>query len=127
MRKEFKRFLIMLLTFMIGVVGAEYHRNYQFRRDQMMCQESLLRRDLFRLRRSIDEYAVDKGELPQSLDDLVKAEYFQEIPFDPITHRRAWKIVVGTDPNSTRGNQGIIDVHSTSSAISSQGIAYEDW
>jgi len=127
MRKEFYRFLIAFLTFFAGLVGADYYRVYQSRHDQLMWQESVLRRDLFRLRRSLDVYATDKGELPKSLDDLVKAEYLQEVPFDPITHRRAWKIVVANDPNSVRGNQGIVDVHSNSSAISSQGTAYEEW
>jgi hypothetical protein len=127
MRKIFRRFLVAFLTFLIGVVGASYHRDYQLRHRELLWQECRLRDSLFWLRRSIDVYTADKGEMPQSLDDLVKAEYLEDVPFDPITHRRAWKIVVGNDPNSVNGKQGIIDVRSSSSIISSRGTAYEEW
>ena len=127
MRKIYGRILIAFLTFFIGVVGASYHRDYQLRHRELLWQECRLRDSLFRLRRFTDVYAADKGELPQSLDDLVKAEYLEDVPFDPITHRRAWKIVVGNDPNSVNGKQGIVDVHSTSLIISSRGTAYEEW
>ena len=127
MRKEFYRFLIAGFTFIIGVGGADYYQNYQMRRDYQMWQESRLHQELHLLRRSIDEYAAAKSELPQSLDELVKAENLQEVPVDPITHKRVWEIVVGSYPNSLNGKQGIVDIHSTSSAISSQGTAYDAW
>ncbi|HEV7860562.1 MAG TPA: hypothetical protein VGO91_18230 [Pyrinomonadaceae bacterium] len=127
LRKNISRFLIALLTFSMSVIGVSYYRDYQRPREELLWRESRLRRDLFYLRRSLDEYAAEKGALPQSLDDLVKADYLTEVPFDPITHRRAWKIVVGNYPNALQGQQGIIDVHSTSAALSLEGAAYEDW
>jgi hypothetical protein len=127
MRKEFQRFLIGFLTFIVGVFGAESYLNYQMHREWQMSQESRLHRELRYLRLSIGEYATAKGELPQSLDDLVKAEYLQEVPVDPVTHQRVWKIVAGNYPNSLNGKQGIVDIHSTSSAISSQGTTYDSW
>jgi general secretion pathway protein G len=127
MQKFFCRLLIAFLTFVSGLVCTSYYRDYQFERAQTLGQEARLRRRLFTIRRSLDEYAADRGELPQSLDDLMNAEYIVEVPFDPITSRRTWMIVVGNDPNSLKGNQGIIDVHSTSSAISSEGSAYSEW
>ncbi len=127
MRKEIYRFLVAFLTFIVGIVGVDHYRDYQRWQDELMWQESRLRANLFCLRRSIDEYAAGKGKLPQSLDDLVKAEYLEEVPFDPISRSRDWRIVVGNDPNSINGNQGIIDIHSTSSATSSQGTDYEEW
>ena len=127
MRKGLYRLSVGLLAFTLGVVGTFYYRDYQFQRHHLMWAESYLRHDLSSLRRAIDDYAAAKGELPHSLNDLVKAEYLQEIPYDYMTGRRAWKVVWGNDPNSPDGKQGIVDVHSTSPAISSDGTPYADW
>jgi hypothetical protein len=127
MQKGLPYFLISILTFTIGIFGATSYRNYQDQRDELMFREGRLRYDLYYLRRYLDLYAADKGELPQSLDDLVTGGYYGKIPFDPITNRRAWKIVVGNDPNSVKGRQGIVNVHSTSLEVSSRGTPYTEW
>jgi general secretion pathway protein G len=127
MRKELRHLIIALLTFTIGVVAAFSYRDHQAQRNELMWRESRLYCDLFHMRRSIDEYTADKGELPQSLDDLVKAGYLQEVPYDPFTNRRVWKVVAASDPNSLKGTHGIVDVHSTALIISSQGTPYNQW
>jgi general secretion pathway protein G len=127
MRKGYIYLFIALLTFTIGLVGTRSYRDYKAQRDELLWIELRLRDKLFHFRRALDIYTADKGELPQSLDDLMTSGYVDEVPFDPITSRRAWKIVVGADPNSLKGDQGIIDVHSTSSAISSRGTPYSEW
>ena len=76
--------------------------------------ETVLRDDLFKLRSLLDQYAADKGKLPQSLDDLVTEHYLREVPKDPITDNKDWNLVTGEDPYSTEGNTGVIDVHSSS-------------
>ena len=50
------------------------------------------------MRKLIDEYAADKGKLPQSLDELVTAGYMREVPKDPITDTADWAIATGDDP-----------------------------
>jgi general secretion pathway protein G len=75
----------------------------------------------------IDQYAADKGKLPQSLDELVSSGYMREIPKDPITDQKDWAIATGDDPYSTEGGTGITDVHSGSGDVSSEGTPYSEW
>jgi general secretion pathway protein G len=65
--------------------------------------------------------------LPQSLDELVTAGYMREIPIDPMTNERSWNAITGEDPNSREGEQGLIDVKSLSTDISSDGTPYSEW
>ena len=99
----------------------------QFQKTIMHARETVLRDDLFKMRSLIDQYAADKGKLPQSLDDLVTAGYMRELPKDPITDNRDWVIATGDDPYSTQGGTGITDVHSASGDVSSEGTPYSEW
>src|SRR5438874_2371628 len=99
----------------------------QFQKTIMHARETVLRDDLFKMRSLIDQYAADKGKLPQSLDDLVTAGYMRELPKDPITDNRDWVIATGDDPYSTQGGTGITDLHSASGDVSSEGTPYSEW
>jgi general secretion pathway protein G len=99
----------------------------QYQKSVMHAREATLRDDLFQMRKLIDQYAADKGQLPQSLDDLVTAGYMRELPVDPITRERDWNVATGEDPNSSEGKQGVTDVHSSSPDTSSEGTPYSDW
>ncbi|HVS83514.1 MAG TPA: prepilin-type N-terminal cleavage/methylation domain-containing protein [Pyrinomonadaceae bacterium] len=99
----------------------------QFQKTIMHARETVLRDDLFKMRSLIDQYAADKGKLPQSLDDLVSAGYMREIPKDPITDNKDWAIATGDDPYSTEGSTGVTDVHSASGDVSTEGTPYSEW
>ena len=99
----------------------------QFQKTVMHARESVLKDDLHKMRELIDQYAADKGKLPQSLDDLVTAGYMRELPKDPITDNKDWVIATGDDPYSTQGGTGITDVHSASGDVSSEGTPYSEW
>ncbi len=99
----------------------------QYQKTVMHARETVLHDDLFTMRKLIDEYAADKGKLPQSLDDLVTAGYMREIPIDPITGNKDWNVVTGEDPYSTEGASGITDIHSSAPEVSSEGTPYSDW
>jgi len=99
----------------------------QYQRSVLHAKESVLKDDLFKMRTLIDQYAADKGKLPQSLDDLVTSNYMREIPVDPITEENTWNVVTGEDPNSKEGEQGVIDVHSLSEDTSTEGTPYSQW
>ena len=99
----------------------------QYQKTIMHARESVLRNDLFSMRSLLDQYAADKGKLPQSLDDLVTAGYMREIPTDPITDKKDWNVVTGEDPYSTEGANGVTDVHSSSPEISTDGTPYGEW
>ena len=127
MRKQLQYLLIALLTFTIGVAVAYSYRLYQYQWGELAWREARLHHELFYTRSLIDQYAADKGELPQSLEDIVNAGYCRKVPYDFITDKREWRVVIAPDPATLNGSQGIIDVHSTSPAISSEGTPYSEW
>ena len=99
----------------------------QYQKTIMHTREAVLRDDLFKMRSLIDQFAADKGRLPQSLDVIVSEGYMRELPTDPFTGQKDWAVTTGEDPNSLTGEQGITDVHSASAEISSQGNPYSEW
>jgi general secretion pathway protein G len=99
----------------------------QYQRTIVATREAVLRDDLFKLRSLIDQFAADKGRLPQSLDELVSEGYMREVPVDPFTSQKDWAITTGEDPNSTEGESGMTDVHSSSADISTEGTPYSEW
>src|SRR6266849_5522873 len=99
----------------------------QFQKTIMHARETVLHDDLFKMRSLIDQYAADKGKLPQSLDDLVTAGYMREVPKDPIPDNKDWVPATGKDPYSTEDSSGLIDVHSASGDVSSEGTPYTEW
>jgi general secretion pathway protein G len=90
------------------------------------AQESVLRDDLSQMRRLIDQYTVDNGKLPQSLEDLARAGYLREVPDDPMTGKKDWRLVIG-EPPSGKGAKGIINIRSASTAKSLDGKPYNEW
>jgi len=92
------------------------------------ARESVLKNDLFELRKLISQYTLDKQKAPQSLDDLVSGGYIKAIPKDPMTGETNWE-VVQEDVLLTVDQQdpGIDDVKSASTATSSEGSSYHDW
>lgn len=100
----------------------------QYQKATRHARETVLRDDLFQMRKLIDQFAADKGKLPQSLDELVTGGYLREIPEDPMTgERTTWVPVTGEDPNSTEGTQGMIDVKSGSEDTAYDGTRYSEW
>ena len=99
----------------------------QYQRTIMHTRETVLKDDLRKMRSLIDQYAADKGRLPQSLDELASSGYMREVPIDPFTGQKDWAITTGEDPNSSEGEQGMTDVHSASAETSTEGTAYSEW
>ena len=99
----------------------------QYQRTIMHTRETVLKDDLRKMRSLIDQYAADKGRLPQSLDELVSSGYMREVPIDPFTGQKDWAITTGEDPNSSEGEQGMTDIHSASAEVSTEGTAYSEW
>jgi general secretion pathway protein G len=99
----------------------------QYQKTIMHTRETVLRDDLRKMRSLIDQFAADKGRLPQSLDEIVSEGYMREIPVDPFTGNKDWALTTGEDPNSSEGSQGVTDVHSASSDTSTEGTPYSEW
>lgn len=99
----------------------------QYQKTIMHTREAVLRDDLFKMRSLIDQFAADKGRLPQSIDELVSEGYLREVPVDPFTGQKDWAITTGEDSNSLTGEQGMTDIHSSSADISTDGRPYSEW
>ena len=90
--------------------------------------EGTLKLDLLTMRQAIDQYTLDKEKPPQSLQDLMNGHYLKEIPTDPFTRKKDWipqfdRVVLSPEESST----GMVDVHSASGQVGSNGIAYNMW
>ena len=99
----------------------------QYQKTVMHTRETVLRDDLRKMRSLIDQFAADKGRLPQSLDEIVSEGYMREVPVDPFTGEKDWALTTGEDPNSSEGGQGVTDVHSASAETSTEGTPYSEW
>jgi general secretion pathway protein G len=91
-------------------------------------RERILKQDLVVMRQAIDQYTLDKQKAPQSLQDLVNGHFLKEIPTDPFTRKKDWlsqldDVVLSPEQSST----GVVDVHSASRQIDSNGIPYKEW
>ena len=113
--------VISIIIILAAVALPQYHKTI------MHARETVLKDDLHKMRELIDQYAADKGKLPQSLDDLISSGYMREVPKDPITDNKDWNIVTGDDPYSSEGGTGVTDVHSSSSEVSTEGTPYSEW
>lgn len=99
----------------------------QYQRTIVATREAVLRDDLSKMRSLIDQFAADKGRLPQSLDELASEGYMREVPVDPFTGAKDWAVTTGEDPNSNEGQSGMTDIHSSSAEVSTEGTAYSEW
>jgi len=99
----------------------------QYQKTIMHTRETVLRGDLRKMRSLIDQFAADKGRLPQSLDDLVTEGYMREVPVDPFTGQKDWALTTGEEPNSLEGAHGVTAVHSASAETSTEGTPYSEW
>jgi general secretion pathway protein G len=113
--------VISILVILALIAMATYNKTVQ------AAKEATLREDLHVMRKMIDQYAADKGKLPQSLDDLKSAGYIHEIPIDPFTEQADWRQDPGEDPGSTSGESGMVNVHSVADGTGSDGTPYSEW
>ncbi len=124
-QKGFSLLELMLAMFILVILLSVALPTYQ--RSVQHARETVLAENLWQMRRAIDQYGADKGKLPQSLEDLKSAEYLRETPIDPITESATWSEVVGEDPNSTDGAQGLKDVKSLAEGEDSSGKSYSEY
>ena len=114
--------VVTIIVILISMAIPIYNRAI------IRSKESVLHNNLFTLRTVIDNYSYDKAKAPQSLQDLVTEGYLREIPIDPMTGSRTWKIIMEDASQAlNQAEPGIFDVHSGSDKMSLEGTPYSDW
>jgi general secretion pathway protein G len=95
----------------------------------LRSKESVLKNNLFTLRTVIDEYAMDKGRAPQTLQDLVSEGYLHAVPVDPITGAGdSWRVTMNDGMTGVSQEEpGISEVRSGSDKTSLEGAPYAEW
>lgn len=111
---------IMMILMAVAVPLYSHH--------VVQAREAVLHQNLDTLRRVLEQYRLDKGQSPQSLDDLVAAGYLPKIPADPMTGKPDWttepeETTDAVDPQQT----GIGKVHSAATGTSLDNQPYSDW
>lgn len=98
-----------------------------FQRSVQHARETVLKENLWQMRRAIDQFTADKGELPSSVDELVEAKYLREKPVDPVLDKTEWDEIQGEDTSSPDAKSGLKDVRSLADGQDSQGMAYAEY
>jgi len=114
--------VITIILILLGMAAGRYEKAI------LRAREAKLRQDLSVMREAIDNYTLDKEAAPLSLEDLEQAGYLRSVPEDPMTHAKDWQLkfsdfVLSPEQTTT----GVDDVHSNSSAVSSEGTPYNTW
>jgi len=120
--------LIELITVvaLIGILAAIALPNYKVAIIQ--SREAVLRENLFRMRDLIDQYYVDKGQYPPSIETLVEEGYLRKLPEDPFSRAADWTAVFAEpDPDRPGEPAGVYDVKSASELLSLAGTPYNEW
>ncbi len=103
-----------------------------YRSSTVRARETVLKENLFILRKLIDQYAQDKGKYPDSLQVLIQESYLRAIPVDPMTRASTTWLEVRETPSPEDPMlaevPGVIDVKSGSDAKSPlDGSPYNTW
>jgi len=93
----------------------------------MHARETVLKDDLHKMRELIDQYAADKGKLPQSLDDLISSGYMREVPKDPITDNKIGTLSPATTLIRARAARASLTCIAHPSEVSTEGTPYSEW
>ena len=124
-QKGFSLLELMIVMFIMIILLSLAVPTYE--RSVRHAREVVLKENLFQMRRAIDQYAADKGKLPQSIESLVEGKYLREKPIDPIKEESNWDEIQGEDPNSPDAEQGLINVKSLAEGADTEGVSFKEY
>lgn len=115
--------VMAVITILVSIAVPFYQKSI------IRSKESVLKNNLFTMRTVIDEFTMDKGKAPQSLQDLVSEGYLRNVPVDPMTGSdQSWKTIMEDAMQSVNQSEpGIFDVRSGSDKTSLEGTPYAEW
>jgi general secretion pathway protein G len=113
---------MMIVVAIISILATMAMPNFQ--RALVRAKETSLRRSLFVMRDTIDQFYADHGRYPDRLEDLVDSKYIRQIPLDPFTGKNDTWITI---PPEGFAEGEVYDVHSGSDKVSLEGVPYNEW
>lgn len=121
--------MIIVLT-LIGILVGLALPNYKSAVKK--ARESVLKEDLFQIRKLIDQYHTDKGKYPASLQALVDESYLRKLMVDPVTGKSDTWIEIREQPTVDEIVQpgaefGMIDIKSGAEGSGLDGTPYSTW
>ena len=120
---------IIFVMAIVGIIAAIIVPNYS--KSIQTSKEAVLKENLFILRDCISKFYFDKKRYPTSLEDLVTMNYLRDIPIDPFTKKKEWKLIhfepIDIEDYDPEISEGVIDVQSLASGVASSGEKYEDF
>jgi general secretion pathway protein G len=129
MRKGFNLIEVLIVMAILGILVVIIIPSYKH--SVIRAKEAVLKENLFQIRDAINKYYYDKNKYPTSLNDLVAGRYLRDLPADPITNQKDWKLIhpepaedEDFDPELM---EGIIDVSSRATGTALDGTRYSDW
>jgi len=110
--------VMAILALLLSLAAPRYFDSLE------RAKEASLRTNLRILRESIDKYRGDTGRFPESLQQLVDAQYLRAIPLDPLTDSATtWALL----PHPDGSTPGAYDVRSGAAGASRDGSAFQSW
>ena len=71
----------------VALLAVACHRS-----EMQKPREEALRHDLVEMRKAIADFHADQKRGPHSLSELKASHYLRDIPIDPITQSRNWRV-----------------------------------
>lgn len=136
---------LLVVLAVIALLGSLIAPRYLERVED--AREIVLRQNLFGMRMALDQFYRDRGQYPDSLDELVSKRYIRELPLDPITQKTdTWIIIMpqskpaiagissssNEEPTASQAplntvTNGIFDVKSGATGKAKDGSSYASW
>ena len=121
-RQGFTLIEMMIVVSILSILATMALPSFQ--KSLVRAKETNLRRTLFIMRDTIDQYYADHGRYPDSLQDLEAKKYIRQIPMDPFTGSSDTWITI---PPEGFAEGTVYDVHSGSNKVSIDGTPYNEW
>jgi len=112
---------MFIMIILLSIAVPTYERSVR------QARETVLKENLWQMRRAIDQYTAEKGKLPQNIGSLGEAKNLREQPVSPVLQKTEWDEIQGDDPNSSEGGQGLKDVKSLADGTDSNDKPFRDY